>query len=65
MLIIKELFMLEAIQLKLEKNYQSLEKKFTQFFILENLQEFIKVLKNLMNALSQTQSAQRQFLNFV
>ena len=41
------------------------KKKFTLFFILENLQEFIKVLKNLINALSLTRLAQWQFLNFV
>lgn len=35
------------------------------FFILVNLQEFIKVLKNLMNVLNQTQLAQKQYLNFV
>ena len=39
--------------------------EFIQFFILGNLQEFIKVLKNLMNVLNQIQSAQMLFLNFV
>jgi UDP-glucose 4-epimerase len=41
------------------------KKEFTLFFILESLQEFIKVLKNLMNVLNQTQLAPMQYLNFV
>jgi len=46
-------------------NYLKKEKKkFIQFFISGNLQESIKVLKNLMNVSSQILLAQMQYLNF-
>ena len=41
------------------------KKKFTHFFILENLQEFIKVLKILTNVLNQIQWELKPYLNFV
>ena len=41
------------------------KKKLKQFFILVSLQEFFKALKNLINALNQTQLEQWQYLNFV
>ena len=41
------------------------KKIFTQFFILENLLEFIKVLKILMNVLNLIHLEQRQYLSFV
>ena len=34
---------------EIEKKISKYKKRFTQYFILVNLQEFIKVLKNLMN----------------
>ena len=34
---------------EIKKNYQKILKKFIQFFILENLQEYIKVLISLTN----------------
>ena len=46
-------------------NILKIKKKFIPFFILENLQEFIKVLKILMNVMIQIQLAQNLFLNFV
>ena len=45
--------------------YQNIKKTFILFFILENLQEFIKALKNLMNVLNQILLVQMLFLNFV
>ena len=39
--------------------------KFFQFFILVNLQEYFKALKNLMNVTNQIQLAQKLYLNFV
>ena len=41
------------------------KKKYMQFFILVNLQEYIKVLKMLMNVLSQTQLVVKLYLSFV
>ena len=38
----------------LKKNYQNINQAFILFFILVNLQEFIKVLKILINAMNQT-----------
>ena len=50
---------------EIEKKLIIYKKKFTQFFILESLQEFIKVLKNLMSAINQIQLVLMQYLNFV
>jgi UDP-glucose 4-epimerase len=37
----------------IDKHFKKVKKKFIRFFILENLQEFFKVLKNLMNVSNQ------------
>jgi UDP-glucose 4-epimerase len=44
---------LKAETVNISKNFKHLKKKFIQFFILENLLEFIKALKNLTNVLNQ------------
>ena len=49
----------------ISKHLKNVKNKFIQFFILENLQEFIKVLKNLMNVLNQILLDQTLYLNFV
>ena len=51
--------------LNIKKILKTYKKKLTQFFILENLQEFSKVLKNLMNVITQIQLDLRLYLNFV
>ena len=44
---------IKAETIDISKHLKNLKNKFIQFFILENLQEFIKALKNLMNVLNQ------------
>ena len=41
------------------------KKKYQPFFILENFQEFFKVLNNLINVLNLTQMGHLRYLNFV
>ena len=56
---------LKANTIDISKILKKKKNLFTPFFILENLQEFIKVLKSLMNALNQILLAQMLCLNFV
>ena len=49
----------------IDKVLTKYKKKFTLFFILVNLLEFSKYLKNLMNVLIITQLVLKLFLNFV
>tara|TARA_B100000959_G_C14493061_1_gene424029 strand:- start:177 stop:503 length:327 start_codon:yes stop_codon:yes gene_type:complete len=56
---------IKADTIDISNHLKRLKKKFIQFFILVNLQEFLKVLKNLMSALNQILLAQMQCLNFV
>ena len=56
---------IRAETIDIAKNLNIIKKKFTPFFILENLQEFIKVSINLMNVLGQILLVQMLSLNFV
>ena len=49
----------------IDKLLRKFKKKLNQFFILVNFQEFIKVLKNLMNVINQIPLAPKLYLNFV
>ena len=56
---------INADTIEISKYLKKQKNKFTQFFILENFQEFIKALKNLMNVLNQILLDRMQFLSFV
>ena len=56
---------LKAETVDISKRLKNVKKKYIQYFILENLQEFIKALKNLMNVLNQILLDRMQFLSFV
>ena len=49
---------------EIEKILSAYKKKYILFFILENFQEYIKVLKNLTIALSQILLVPKLYLNF-
>ena len=50
---------------EMKKKFLNIQKKFIQFFILVNLQEFIKVLKDLMNATNLIQLVPMPYLIIV
>ena len=49
----------------INKYLKKYKKKFIPFFILENFQEFFKVLQTLICAMTQTQLVANLYLNFV
>ena len=61
----KRIKYLKSNTININKTLSKYKKKSIPFSILENLQEFTRVLKILTNVINQTQLVLNQYLNFV